>query len=250
MQRDYWYTAARDWRALESAEVVGRIAGERTVRRLGARRLATCRAPVLFVPELARGLVGHFLSAIRGGAQYRQSSFLLGAAGEQVFPAFVAIHERPHLPRALGSAPFDAEGVATRDQDWVVGGVLHGYILDTYGARRLGLRTTGNAGGTHNLLVEPGADDFAGLLRRMGRGLVVTELLGQGVNGVTGDYSRGASGFWVEGGELAYPVHEVTIAGNLREMYRGVVAIGEDVDRRASLQTGSWLLGEMTIAGE
>ena len=250
MQRDYWYTAARDWRALESAEVVGRIAGERTVRRLGARRLATCRAPVLFVPELARGLVGHFLSAIRGGAQYRQSSFLLGAAGEQVFPAFVAIHERPHLPRALGSAPFDAEGVATRDQDWVVGGVLRGYILDTYGARRLGLRTTGNAGGTHNLLVEPGTDDFAGLLRRMGRGLVVTELLGQGVNGVTGDYSRGASGFWVEGGELAYPVHEVTIAGNLREMYRGVVAIGADVDRRASLQTGSWLLGEMTIAGE
>ncbi|MFM7066192.1 MAG: metalloprotease PmbA [Gammaproteobacteria bacterium] len=250
MQRDYWYTAARDWRALESAEVVGRIAGERTVRRLGARRLTTCRAPVLFVPELARGLVGHFLSAIRGGAQYRQSSFLLGAAGEQVFPAFVAIHERPHLPRALGSAPFDAEGVATRDQDWVVGGVLRGYILDTYGARRLGLRTTGNAGGTHNLLVEPGTDDFAGLLRRMGRGLVVTELLGQGVNGVTGDYSRGASGFWVEGGELAYPVHEVTIAGNLREMYRGVVAIGADVDRRASLQTGSWLLGEMTIAGE
>lgn len=250
MQRDYWYTAARDWRALESAEIVGRIAGERTVRRLGARRLTTCRAPVLFVPELARGLVGHFLSAIRGGAQYRQSSFLLGAAGEQVFPAFVAIHERPHLPRALGSAPFDAEGVATRDQDWVVGGVLRGYILDTYGARRLGLRTTGNAGGTHNLLVEPGTDDFAGLLRRMGRGLVVTELLGQGVNGVTGDYSRGASGFWVEGGELAYPVHEVTIAGNLREMYRGVVAIGADVDRRASLQTGSWLLGEMTIAGE
>ena len=250
MQRDYWYTTARDWRELEDAEAVGRVAGERTARRMGARRLATCRAPVLFVPELARGLVGHFLSAIRGGAQYRQSSFLLGAAGEPLFPSFVNLCERPHLPRALGSAPFDAEGVATRDRDWVVGGVLQGYILDTYGARRLGLHSTGNAGGTHNLLVAPGTEDLPALLRRLGRGLMVTELLGQGVNGVTGDYSRGASGYWVENGELAYPVHEVTIAGNLREMYRSVVAIGADVDARASLRTGSWLLDELTIAGE
>lgn len=250
MQRDYWYTSARDWRALEDVEAVGRRAGERTVRRLGARRLPTCKAPVLFVPELARGLVGHFLGAIRGGAQYRRSSFLLGASGESIFPAFVQLAERPHLPRALGSAPFDAEGVATRDREWVVDGVLQGYVLDSYGARRLGLRTTGNAGGTHNLLVAPGTDDLPALMRRMGRGLLVTELLGQGVNAVTGDYSRGASGFWVEGGEIAYPVHEVTIAGSLREMYRGVTAIGSDVDARASLRTGSWLLDEMTIAGE
>jgi PmbA protein len=250
MQRDYWYTTARDWRDLEAPEAVGRVAGERTVRRLGARRLATCRAPVLFVPELARGLVGHFLAAVRGGAQYRESSFLLGAAGQSIFPRFVQLQERPHLRKALGSAPFDAEGVATQNRDWVVDGVLQGYILDSYGARRLGLRTTGNAGGTHNLMVAPGEDGPDALLGRMGRGLMVTELLGQGVNGVTGDYSRGASGFWVEGGELAFPVHEVTIAGNLRDMYRDVVAIGADVDERASLRTGSWLLGEMTIAGE
>lgn len=250
MQRDYWYTTARDWRALEEAEAVGRVAGERTVRRLGARRLATCKAPVLYVPELARGLVGHFLGAIRGGSQYRESSFLLGASGETLFPSFVQLSERPHLRGALGSAPFDAEGVATQDREWVRDGVLQGYILDTYSARRLNLRTTGNAGGTHNLRVAPGTANLEALLRQMGRGLMVTELLGQGVNGVTGDYSRGASGFWVEGGEIAFPVHEVTIAGNLREMYRRVVAIGADVDTRGSLQTGSWLLDEMTIAGE
>ena len=249
-ERDYWYTAARDWRALEDADSVGRRAAERTVRRLGARRLATLRAPVLFVPELARGLIGHFIGAIRGGAQYRRSSFLLDSAGLQLFPAFFALSERPHLPGALGSAPFDGEGCATRNRELVVGGVLDGYVLSTYSARKLGLRTTGNAGGVHNLIVRAGADDFEALVRRMGRGLVVTELMGQGVNGVTGDYSRGATGFWVEGGEIRHPVNEITIAGNLKDMYRNLVAVGSDVDARGSVLTGSILVDEMTIAGE
>ncbi len=249
-ERDYWYTAARDWRALEDAEAVGRQAAERTVRRLGARRIATTRAPVLFVPELARGLVGHFIAAVRGGAQYRKSTFLLDAAGSAVFPAFFGISERPHIRRGLGSAPFDGEGCATHDRELVAGGVLEGYVLNTYAARKLGLKTTGNAGGVHNLSVHPGADGFESLLRRMGRGLVVTELMGQGVNGVTGDYSRGASGFWVEGGAIAHPVNEITIAGNLKDMYRHLVAVGSDVDERGSIRTGSMLVAEMTIAGE
>jgi PmbA protein len=249
-ERDYWYTASRDWRTLEDVEAVGRHAAERTVRRLGARRIATTRAPVLFTPELARGLVGHFIAAVRGGAQYRKSSFLLDAAGTRVFPAFFGIGERPHLRRGLGSAPFDGEGCATRDRELVAGGVLEGYVLNTYAARKLGLRTTGNAGGVHNLNVHPGEDDFDGLLRRMGRGLVVTELMGQGVNGVTGDYSRGAAGFWVEGGALSFPVSEITIAGNLRDMFGNLVAVGRDIDERSSIRTGSILVAEMTIAGE
>ena len=249
-ERDYWYSAARDWRRLEDVEAIGREAAIRTARRLGARRIATTRATVLFVPELARGLVGHFLAAIRGGAQYRRSSFLLDAAGTQVFPAFFGISERPHIPGALGSAPFDSEGCATRDRELVAAGVLGGYVLNTYAARKLGLTTTGNAGGTHNLLVHPGTDDFAALVERMGRGLVVTELMGQGVNGVTGDYSRGATGFWVEGGQVVHPVNEITIAGNLRDLYRNLVAGGADVDERGSLRTGSILVEEMTIAGE
>ncbi len=249
-ERDYWYSAARRAEDLESPESIGQRAAQRTVQRLGARRLKTTRAPVVFVPELARGLLGHFLGAIRGGAQYRKSTFLLDAAGTQVFPDFFDLSERPHVPRALGSAPFDGEGCATFDRELVARGVLGGYVLSTYSARQLGLKTTGNAGGVHNLLVKPGTDDFASLLKRMGRGLVVTELMGQGVNGVTGDYSRGAAGFWVEGGELAYPVSEITIAGNLKDMYRSVAAVGSDVDRRGAIQTGSWLLDTMTIAGE
>jgi len=249
-ERDYWYSASREWPALESAESIGREAARRTVRRLGARRLATTRAPVLFVPELARGLIGHFLGAIRGGAQYRRSSFLLDAAGTQVFPDFFGLTERPHLPKGLGSAPFDGEGCVTRDRELVAKGVLDGYLLSSYSARKLGLRTTGHAGGVHNLFVAPGDEDFTGLLRKLRRGLVVTELMGQGVNGVTGDYSRGASGFWVEGGEIAYPVNEITIAGNLRTMFRNLVAVGRDVDARGSIRTGSILLDEMTIAGE
>jgi PmbA protein len=249
-ERDYWYSTARDPAALEAPEAIGRRAAERTVARLGARRIPTTRAPVLYVPELARGLLGHFLGAIRGGSQYRRSSFLLDSAGEQIFPNFLSISERPHLKGALGSAPFDSEGCRTADRELVRAGVLDGYVLDSYSARKLGLRTTGNSGGVHNLIVQPGPDGFEALLRQMGRGLVVTELMGQGVNGVTGDYSRGASGFWVENGEIVYPVNEVTIAGNLRQMYRDLVAVGSDVDLRGSVRTGSILVSEMTIAGD
>ncbi len=250
MQRDYWYSTMRDWRELDDAQSIGKQAAVRALRRLNARKLATLTAPVLFVPELARGLFGHFLGAIRGGSQYRHASFLLDSAGTKVFPSWMRISERPHIPKALGSAPFDSEGVATKDRELIDNGVLTGYVLSTYSARKLGLQTTGNAGGVHNLIVAPGQDDFDSLVRKMGRGLVVTELMGQGVNGVTGDYSRGAAGFWVENGQLAYPVHEITIAGNLKEMFEQIVAIGSDVDLRGGIRTGSVLLEKMTIAGE
>jgi PmbA protein len=252
MQRDYWYSVARDPAALENTAAVGRRAAERTLARLGSRKLDTRRAPVVFAPEMARGLLGSFVGAIRGVSQYRRASFLLGAAGQAVFPAFMQLHERPHLKAALASAPFDSEGVATRDRELVVDGVLQGYVLGSYSARKLGLTSTGNAGGIHNLLVDAGPAmlAFPELLRRMGTGLYVTELMGQGVNGVTGDYSRGATGFWVEGGAIAYPVHEVTIAGNLKGMLQDIVAVGTDVDIQGSIRTGSILLGEMTIAGE
>jgi PmbA protein len=250
MQRDYWSSSVRDWRELQDGEALGRIAAVRALRRLNARRLATTSAPVLFVPELARGLIGHFVGAIRGGSQYRRTSFLLDAAGQQVFPAWMQISERPHIPKALGSAPFDAEGVTTRDRELIADGVLTGYVLGTYSARKLGLKTTGNAGGVHNLIVRTGESGFDELLKQMDRGLVVTELMGQGVNPVTGDYSRGAAGFWVEGGVIAYPVHEITIAGNLKDMLQQIVAIGNDVDARGTIRTGSILLENMTIAGE
>jgi len=249
MERDYWYSTARDWRELEAAVSVGRTAGERAVRRLGARQLGTMRVPVLYSPDVARGLVGHFIGAIRGGSQYRRASFLLDAAGQQVFPDWFALSERPHLPGALASAPFDHEGVATHDRELVAGGVLLGYVLGTYSARKLGLRTTGNAGGNYNLIVHGRDRDFDGMLALMDHGLLVTELMGQGVNGVTGDYSRGAVGFWVENGRLAYPVHEVTIAGNLRDMYRSIVDVGADVDARGGIRTGSILVEQMTVAG-
>jgi PmbA protein len=250
MQRDYWYTAARDWHALEDVEEVGRKAARKAVERLGAGKLSTRKAPVLFVPELARGLVGHFVGAIGGAAQYRRASFLLDAAGQQVFPEAISLIERPHLKGAFGSAPFDSEGVATRDRDLVVRGVLDGYLLDAYSARKLGLATTGNAGGVHNLIVQGHMLDPRTLLRKLGTGLLVTEMMGQGVNPVTGDYSRGAAGFWVENGEVTRPVHEITVAGNLRAMYRGIVAVGEDVDRRGAIHCGSLLIDEMTIAGD
>jgi PmbA protein len=252
MQRDYWYSVARRAQGLEDVAAIGRRAAQRALRRLGARRLGTRRAPVLFAPELARGLFGHFVGAIRGASQYRRSSFLLEAAGTQVFPSFLNIAERPHLLRGLASSPFDAEGVSTRDRELVQDGVLQGYVLGSYSARKLGLKTTGNAGGVHNLLVtaDTASGSFEQLLQRMGEGLFVTELMGPGVNGVTGDYSRGASGFWVEQGAIAYPVHELTIAGNLREMLRGIVAVGTDVDSQGAVWTGSVLLDAMTIAGE
>ena len=250
MQRDYWYTLSRCADALESPEAVGRRAAERTLRRLGARKLSTRSVPVIFVAELARGFLGHLVGAVKGGAQYRKASFLLDAAGTQVLPAWMSLEERPHIMRGMGSAPFDAEGVATHDRSLVEAGVLQGYVLSSYSARRLGLRTTGNAGGIHNLRVLGDGRDFAALLQQMGRGLVVTELMGQGVNGVTGDYSRGASGFWVEGGEIAHPVHEVTIAGNLKDLYLDIQAIGSDVDTRGVIQSGSLLIGRMTVAGD
>jgi PmbA protein len=250
MQRDYWYSSVRDWRELEDGESIGKQAAMRALRRLNARKLSTVNAPVLFVPELARGLMGHFLGAIRGGSQYRRASFLLDAAGEQLFPSWLQISERPHIPKALASSPFDSEGVATRDRELVKDGVLMGYVLSTYSARKLGLKTTGNAGGVHNLIVSSGNEDFQALLKRMGRGLMVTELMGQGINGVTGDYSRGAAGFWVENGAIAYPVSEITIAGNLKDMYRDIVAVGNDIDARGGIRTGSVLLEKMTIAGE
>jgi PmbA protein len=252
MQRDYWYSVARDARELEAPAHVGRTAAERALARLGARRLTTRKAPVVFTPEVARGLFRHFIGAISGPSQYRKSSFLLNAAGERVFPEFLSMQERPHIPRGLASSPFDQEGAATHDRELVRAGVLAGYVLGSYSARRLGLKTTGNAGGIHNLIIATsaralGADE---LLAQLGEGLVVTELMGQGVNGVTGDYSRGASGFWVSGGKLAYPVQEITIAGNLRTMYRDIVALGSDLDERGGIRTPSVLLREMTIAGE
>ena len=252
MQRDYWYTVARRAQALEDGAAIGRKAAERALRRLGARQLTTRRAPVLYAPELARGLFGHFVGAIRGSSQYRRTSFLLEAAGKPVFPDFLQIAERPHLPQGLASSPFDAEGVTTRDRELVRDGVLTGYVLGSYSARRLGLGTTGNAGGIHNLLVSASSSDcgFEQILRQMGEGLLVTELMGPGVNGVTGDYSRGASGFWVEGGAIAFQVHEVTIAGNLRDMFRGIVAVGTDIDTHGAIRTGSVLIDAMTIAGE
>jgi PmbA protein len=250
MQRDYWYSSVRDWRDLEEGESIGKQAAARALRRLDARKLATVTAPVLFVPELARGLMGHFLGAVRGGSQYRRASFLLDAAGQQIFPAWLQISERPHIPKALASSPFDSEGVVTRDRELIEDGVLTGYVLSTYSARKLGLRTTGNAGGVHNLIVSPGREDFQALLKKMQRGLMVTELMGQGINGVTGDYSRGAAGFWIENGAIAYPVNEITIAGNLKDMYRDIVAVGNDIDARGGIQTGSVLLERMTIAGE
>jgi len=250
MQRDYWYTTARAAADMEAVESVGRHAGERTVRRLNARRLGTRQCPVLFDASVATGLIANFVSAVSGGHLYRKSSFLLDSLGTQVFADLVQIQERPFLPRGLASAPFDSEGVAVRDRDVVRDGVLQGYFLSSYSARKLKMHTTGNAGGNHNLVVASTGEDFAGLLRKMGSGLLVTELLGHGLNMVTGDYSRGAAGFWVEGGEIAYPVEEITVAGNLRDMLKDIVAIGSDVDLRGSRRVGSILLGRMTVAGE
>jgi PmbA protein len=251
MQRDYWYSSSRDWHELESAEEIGRESARRTIARLDPRKLSTRRAPVLFVPEVARGLIGHFTAAIRGSSQYRQSSFLLDSAGQAIFPTGFSISERPHIPKAMASAPFDDEGVETKNRELIADGVLTGYILSSYSARKLKLTTTGNAGGAHNLLVAPNATGgMPAMLERLGSGLLVAELMGQGVNMVTGDYSRGAAGFWVENGTIQYPVAEITIAGNLREMFAGIAAVGDDVDTRGGIRVGSVLLNEMTIAGQ
>lgn len=250
MQRDYWWTTARAAADLESPQAVGRRAGERTLARLGARQISTRRAPVLFSPMTAAGLLRSLTSAISGSSLYRRSSFLLDRIDTRIFPDFVRIHELPHLPRGLGSAPYDGDGVATRAKDLVSEGILRTYLLDAYAARRLGLATTGNAGGVFNLHIEPGTLDRAAMLRELGTGLFVTELLGHGTNPVTGDYSRGAAGFWVEGGEIQFPVEEITIAGNLKEMFLGLVAVGNDCDFPGSTRTGSWLIPGMTLAGD
>ncbi len=250
MQRDYWYSTARRSTDLLPAEEVGRLAGQRTARRLNARKVKTCQVPVLFEAPVATGLLSHFVSAVSGGSLYRKSSFLLDSMGQTIFPEWVAISERPHLLRGLASSPFDNEGVATVDREVIRDGILQGYFLSTYSARKLGMQTTGNAGGNHNLLVSNSGEDFAGLLKKMGTGVLVTELLGHGINMVTGDYSRGAAGFWVENGELQYPVEEITIAGNLRQMYKNIIAIGTDTETRGSKQTGSILIAEMTVAGD
>lgn len=250
MQRDDWYTTCRHAGEMEAAEVVGRRAAERAVARLGGRRVKTGDVPVIFEAPLAAGLLGSLVHAASGGALYRKASFLLEQLGKPIFPEFINVSERCAIPRALGSSPFDNDGVATRDREVVAGGVLQGYFLSAYTARKLGMQTTGNAGGSHNLIIQPGDHDLAGLMKLMGRGLLVTEMLGQGVNYVTGDYSRGAAGFWIENGEIAYPVEEITIAGNMKDMFRGILAVGRDVHVRGSKQTGSILLNRMTVAGE
>ena len=250
MQRDDWYTTRRCADDLDDAASVGRIAAERAVARLGSRRVRTGEFPVLFEPQLAAGLLGSLVHAASGGALYRKSSFLLNQLGQRIFPEFVHISEQPLLRRGLGSAAFDSDGVATQARSIVADGVLQGYFLSAYTARKLGMQTTANAGGSHNLLIEPGELDRDGLLARMGRGLLVTELLGHGINYVTGDYSRGAAGFWVENGKIAHPVEEITIAGNLRDMFAGIVAVGNDVLVRGAKQTGSILIDRMTVAGE
>jgi len=249
MQRDYWSETSRDARELPPAQDIGRSAGERTLRRLGTQRLSTRESPVVFAAEVARSLFGNFISAVSGSNLYRKSSFLLDHLDKPVFPGFMHIHEQPLLQKAIGSAPYDSEGVATREHDLVRDGILREYVLNSYTACKLGLQTTGNGGGVRNLTIEPGAHDLAGLLREMDTGLLVTELIGYGVNIVTGDYSRGAVGFWVEGGEIRYPVDEITIAGNLRDMFMGIVAVGNDVDRRGNTRCGSVLIERMTIAG-
>lgn len=250
MQRDYWYTVARNPAGLDPVAGVGRQAAARAAGRLSPRRVQTGRFPVLYAPEVASGLVSHLLNALSGGAQYRQASFLLDSLGKTVAAEHLSLVEEPHLPGRIGSAAFDGDGVATWSKPFVAAGVVENYLLSAYSARRLGMHTTGNAGGIFNLTVRGEQRPVAELLRSMGRGLLVTELMGQGVNGVTGDYSRGASGYWVENGEIAYPVDEITIAGNLQDMFRNLALIGDDLDERGNIRTPSLLVEGMTIAGD
>lgn len=251
-ERDYEYTSARDPLELIKPEIIGEKAAQKTIARLDAQKLSTRQTPVVFAAHIASGLLGHFVGAIRGSSLYRESSFLLHSLGKQVFPNFIDISENPHIPKALGSAPFDGEGVMTRQQAFIEKGVLKNYILDSYSARKLKMKPTGNAGGVHNLLINPTltGNKLEDILKLMDTGLLVTEVMGQGVNIVTGDYSRGASGFWVEKGQIQYPVHEITIAGNLRDMYLHLIAVGGDVDKRNNIWSGSLLIENMTVAGE
>ena len=250
MQRDYWYSAARRLGELDSADKVGEKTAERTLRRLGARRISTCQVPVIYEAPVASSLLRHFINAVSGGALYRKASFLLDHLGKQIFPDFVRIHEQPLLPGAMGSAAFDNEGVATAPRDIVRDGVLQSYVLGSYSARRLKMETTGNAGGVHNLTIDPGEQNLEAMIKGIKSGLLVTELIGFGVNTVTGDYSRGAAGLWIENGEVVHPVEEVTIAGNLKDIFRNIVAVGSDVDPRRNIRCGSIRVDGLTIAGE
>ncbi|NMY02565.1 metalloprotease PmbA [Pseudomonas sp. WS 5059] len=249
MQRDYWYDVSRQGELLADPVSIGQRAAQRAASRLGARPVPTCEVPVLFSAELAGGLFGSFLGAISGGNLYRKSSFLEGALGQKLFPEWLTLDERPHLMCAMGSSAFDGDGLATYAKPFVENGELVSYVLGTYAGRKLGLPSTANSGGVHNLFVTHGDEDQAALLRRMGRGLLVTELMGHGLNMVTGDYSRGAAGFWVENGEIQFAVQEVTIAGNMRDMFKQIVAVGNDLELRSNIRTGSVLIERMTVAG-
>lgn len=249
MERDYQYTLSRKAAELEGADKIGQEASMRALKRLNAKKLPTQKLPVIFHSQVASGILNHFINAISGGRLFRKTSFLLDSLEQQIFPEFVNLYERPHLLSGLGSAPFDSDGVRTADKDIVKNGVVKSYILSAYSSRKLGMQNTGNAGGVHNLFIDTGNDNLEGLIRKMDRGLLITELMGQGINYVTGDYSRGAAGFYVENGEIQYPVHEVTIASNLRQMFKNLVAVGNDVDKRSSVQTGSLLIDDMMLAG-
>lgn len=249
MQRDYWYSVSRSGEQLDSEEYVGRQARDRTVKRLSARNLKTCQVPVLFEPRIARSIIGHFLAAIRGNAIYRDSSFLVGALNKQIFPDWLTMREDPHVLGGLASSPFDNEGVSTQARDIVTKGVLQGYLLSMYSARKLNMQTTGNAGGMHNIYLNHTDKSLSELIAQLDTGLLVTELIGHGVNTVTGDYSRGASGYWVENGHIQYPVHEITIAGNLNDMFKNIAGVGNDIDTTGSIQCGSILIEGMTVAG-
>jgi PmbA protein len=249
MQRDFSYTVAVDPSQLASVSHVAQEAAQKTVKRLGARQIKTMKTPVIFIAEEARSLFGHFIAAISGGSLYRKASFLLDHLDQKIFPDFMHLQEQPHLERALGSVAFDGEGVATRDNVFVEDGILRSYSLGTYAARKLNMRTTGNAGGVHNLIVKHGQKDLAALLKTMNKGLLITEMMGNGTNLITGDYSRGAGGYWVENGEIQFPVQEITVAGKLQEMYARIQEIGRDVDVRGNVRTGSILIEEMMVAG-
>ncbi|MCS5710716.1 metalloprotease PmbA [Candidatus Berkiella aquae] len=249
MERDYQYTLSRKADELESAQAIGIDAADRALKRLSAQKLSTQRSPVIFHATLASGILGHFINAISGGRLFRKTTFLLDSLEQQVFPDFVHLYERPHLLAGLGSAPFDGDGVKTQDKDIVLNGIVKSYILSAYSSRKLGMQNTGNAGGVHNLFIKPGNDDLTALLKKMDRGLLITELMGQGINLVTGDYSRGVAGFWVENGMIQYPVHELTVASNLKHMFKNLIAVGNDVDKRGSYQSGSLLIDDLMLAG-
>lgn len=250
MEADYGSSVARDQHDLRSLKVIAEEAATRSLRRLNARKIKTCQAPILFEAHIACSILSHFFSAIRGGNLYRQSSFLVDHLGKAIFPHFIQIEEKPFVAKGLASSPFDAEGVKLQDRYLVRDGILESYILSSYSARKLNMQTTGNAGGTHNLYCSTSDKSLNDLIKIMGKGILVTEVMGQGVNIVTGDYSQGATGFWVENGEIQYPIHEFTIAGNLKEMFQQVIAIGNDIYPNSSLKTGSLLIGKMTVAGE